>query len=132
MWFWHAPVPYEATFHGAAVYWTMHLTLLGAAFWLWSALLFHHSSGSFWALAAGLGASLQMALLGALLTLASRAFYAPHALTTQAWGLTPLQDQQVGGAILWVPGGAIFVLVAMRTLLALFTEPPAARESSVG
>ena len=42
-----------------------------------------------------------------------RAFYAPHALTTMAWGLTPLQDQQLGGSIMWVPGCIVFLVVAM-------------------
>jgi putative membrane protein len=55
---------------------------------------------------------IQMGLLGALITLAPRALYAPHALTTWAWGLTPLQDQQLGGAIMWVPGGIVFLVAA--------------------
>jgi putative membrane protein len=52
-----------------------------------------------------------MGLLGALITFAERPVYAPHRLTTAAWGLTQLQDQQLGGAIMWVPGVGVFLAV---------------------
>jgi putative membrane protein len=39
-----------------------------------------------------------------------------HALTTAAWGLDPLQDQQLGGVIMWVPGGVIVVAALVLTL----------------
>ena len=67
---------------------------------------------------AGLVFHVQMGLLGALITLAPRALYAPHALTTVAWGLSPLQDQQLGGAIMWIPGCIVFLVVAMLRLAA--------------
>ncbi len=53
--------------------------------------------------------SLQMGVLGAIITFAPRPMYAVHALTTTAWGLSPLEDQQLGGVIMWVPAGVIFV-----------------------
>lgn len=36
LWFWHAPAPYAETFRSTFVYWSMHITLYGAALWLWS------------------------------------------------------------------------------------------------
>ena len=110
LWLWHAPGPYDATFAGPTVYWTMHLSLIGAAVWLWHELLNRPASAG--AVAASGVSMIQMGLLGALITLAPRAAYAPHALTTWAWGLTPLQDQQLGGAIMWAPGGLAFLAVA--------------------
>ncbi|MBV9512038.1 MAG: cytochrome c oxidase assembly protein [Caulobacteraceae bacterium] len=107
LWFWHAPGPYAATFRGPAVYWTMHLTLFGSAVWLWAALF--EAAGE--RLGAGVAAialtSLQMGLLGAVITFAARPLYAPHLLTTEAWGLSPLQDQQLGGVVMWIPAGTI-------------------------
>jgi putative membrane protein len=67
-------------------------------------------------IAASLMTAVQMGLLGALITLAPRAVYAPHFFTTAAWGLTPLQDQQLGGAIMWVPGCVVFFVVSMVVL----------------
>ena len=57
-----------------------------------------------------------MALLGATITFAGRPLYAPHEFTTFAWGLTPLQDQQLGGAIMWIPAGAVFVAAILFPL----------------
>lgn len=109
LWFWHAPAPYAATFHSDLVYWAMHASLFGAALWLWSALIADGGRR----LAASTGAialtSLQMGVLGALITFAPRPLFAPHLLTTWAFGLSPLDDQQLGGAIMWAPSGVIFV-----------------------
>ena len=33
--------------------------------------------------------------------------------TYRLWGLTPLQDQQLGGAVMWAPGGLAFLAVAL-------------------
>jgi putative membrane protein len=118
LWCWHAPGPYAATFESGFVYWLMHATSFGAALWLWSAL-FQASRdrlGEF--LAAALVTTLQMGFLGAVITLAARPLYRVHWFTTAPWGLTPLQDQQLGGVIMWVPAGAIF-LAAIVTGLAL-------------
>ncbi len=57
-----------------------------------------------------------MGFLGALITFASRPFYTPHFLTTAVWGLTPLQDQQLGGAIMWVPGCIVFLVISTLVL----------------
>jgi len=59
------------------------------------------------AAAATLLAGTQMALLGAAIAFARSPLYAPHWLTTRRWGLAPLQDQQLGGAIMWIPAGLI-------------------------
>lgn len=114
LWFWHAPAPYAATFASSFVYWTMHVTLYGAAFWLW-AILFDESAKSMSVAVTGLLSSVQMGFLGALITFAPRLLYSPHILTTTAWGFTPVQDQQLGGVIMWVPGCIVFL--ALTTLV---------------
>lgn len=107
LWVWHSPGPYNATFASPAIYWTMHLTVFGTALWLSRAVVQapRHRLGA--ATAATLLAGAQMALLGAAIAFARSPLYAPHWLTTQRWGLTPLQDQQLGGAIMWIPAGLI-------------------------
>ena len=54
-------------------------------------------------------------LLAALLVFAPRAWYAYGA--TEAWGLSPLQDQQLAGAVMWVPGGAVHVVAGATVLM---------------
>ncbi len=108
LWFWHAPGPYAATFASDAVYWAMHLSLFGSAVWLWLALVRGSDADLGTRAAAVAITSGQMGLLGALLTFAPRPLYAPHLLTTWAFGLTPLQDQQLGGVAMWIPSGVLF------------------------
>lgn len=122
LWFWHAPGPYATTFFSALVYWSMHFTVFGSALWLWHGLLADGAGSMIRKVAAGVISSAQMGFLGALITLAPRAVYEPHALTTGIWGLTPLQDQQFGGVIMWVPGCAIFLGFAMLALWPAMAE----------
>jgi putative membrane protein len=121
-WVWHAPGPYTATFQSDAVYWAMHLTTFGAALYLWRAVFNAPRHRLIEALAATFIAGFQMALLGAVITFLPRAVYPPHLLTTLAWGLTPLQDQQIAGVIMWVPAGALFA-GAILAPLALILRP---------
>lgn len=125
LWAWHMPAPYGLTFRSGLAYWTMHLTLLGTAVWLWRGLLAGARPDA--ALLAGLATAAQMGALGAFLTFAPRPLFAPHALSTAAWGLTPLEDQQLGGLLMWVPGGLLFAAVALAALAHAVREPrPAA------
>ena len=116
VWTWHAPGPYALTFSSVPLYWLMHLSLFASALWLWTALLHGAQTSVPAGLLASVASSVQMGLLGALITLSPRPFYAPHFLTTEAWGYTPLQDQQLGGVIMWVPGCTVFLVVAMIVL----------------
>jgi putative membrane protein len=117
LWFWHMPAPYAATFDSDLVYWVMHLTLFGSALLLWSALSLKDDSKLPQVVAAGILTSIQMTFLGALITLTPHALYAPHRFTTAAWDLSPLQDQEIGGLIMWVPGCAVFLAVAIMGLV---------------
>lgn len=123
LWFWHAPGPYTATFNGDLVYWLMHITTFGAALWLWLTV-FRGAHGRMMDSAAALAiTSLQMAVLGAVITFAPQALYPPHILTSWAWGLSPLSDQQLGGAIMWVPAGVIMCFATVGPLAMLMREP---------
>ena len=119
LWYWHMPTPYQATFDSTLVYWLMHVTLFGSGLLLWHALLTAGRPHTPDALAVALMTSMQMGLLGAVLALASRPLFFSHLTTTQVWGLTPLEDQQLGGVIMWVPGIALFLWATLRGLASL-------------
>ncbi|MBV1799940.1 cytochrome c oxidase assembly protein [Siccirubricoccus sp. G192] len=116
LWAWHLPGPYAATFRSDLAYWAMQASLLGTAAWLWRGLLLGVAARPDMALLAGLATAAQTGALGALLTFAPRPLFAPHGLTTLAWGLTPLEDQQLGGLLMWVPGGLAFAAVSLPAL----------------
>jgi putative membrane protein len=109
LWIWHAPGPYMATFTSNVAYWSMHFSVFGAACWLWAGLSDLEGRHLLASLGAALLTTVQMGFLGAIITFAPKPLYAAHVLTTIAWGLSPLQDQQLGGAIMWIPAGAILV-----------------------
>lgn len=119
-WFWHMPVPYDATFVSTPLYWLMHVSLFGSSILLWRELLHHEPGATASALMAGTLTSVQMGLLGATLSLAGRPLFDAHVLSAPLWGFTPLQDQQLGGFIMWVPGLLLFLWTAMRSLRRLF------------
>jgi cytochrome c oxidase assembly factor CtaG len=58
-------------------------------------------------------------VLGALMALAPRVLYGAQTATAARWGLTPLEDQQLAGIIMWVPAGTIYAGAALA-LLALW------------
>jgi len=130
IWLWHMPVPYEATLRSVPLYWAMHISLFGSAIWLWRTLLGHRTEETFAALAAGTVASVLMGLLGAVIALSGHPLFLWHLSLTEAWGLSPLADQQLGGILMWVPGCLLFLWAAMRSMVILWAtleQPVGAR-----
>jgi putative membrane protein len=120
LWFWHMPPFYDATLQNNAVYWAMHISMLGAALGLWRVLL--RNGGLLGSLFTGA----QMGALGAILTLSPRPWFAVHAATTWPWGLSQLTDQQLGGVIMWIVGGVVvgtFTIAAFARGLANAGRP---------
>jgi len=119
LWFWHLPGPYGWALASEAVHTLEHLCFFIPALMFWSLVLEplgrrRLDYGPCILFVATLG--VQNGLLGALLTFAGRPLYAAYAQTTVAWGLTPLEDQQLAGIIMWVPASVIH----LTTLAALF------------
>ncbi|MDI6625095.1 MAG: cytochrome c oxidase assembly protein [Brevundimonas sp.] len=112
-WAWHAPAAYGWALSNDGAYWLMQLSLLGTAVWFWTTV---RRASAPAAVAALLLAMVAMGLLGALLTFTGEAVYAPHLLTTAVWGLTPLEDQQAAGLIMWAPAAAVYLAAALVVL----------------
>lgn len=118
VWIWHAPDPYLWALSNDALYWTMQLTLMGSAYLLWREILSPLTRpGS--AVMALLATIMQMGFLGALIVFAPQPVYIAHLATTQAFGLEPLWDQQLGGLVMWVPATLPYIAVALMRLSGL-------------
>lgn len=109
-WAWHSPNLYAASLSSDLVYWIMQTTLLASAVAFWAAI---RASSAVSATGALLISTVQMGLLGALITFAGSPLYAPHFSTTAPWGLAPLEDQQLAGLIMWVPSAGIYLGAAL-------------------
>jgi putative membrane protein len=115
LWMWHIPVLFEATLRSETVHTLQHLSFLLSALLFWWALI-HGPQG-----AMGYGAavlylfttSVHSGALGALITLAGSVWYPSYAGLTESWGLTPLEDQQLGGLIMWIPAGLVYVIAGL-------------------
>ena len=116
-WAWHFPPVYEAALTTNLNYWLMQVTMAGSAAYVWYAT---RASSVPIAIAVLLFTTLQMGLLGALLTFAPEPVFAPHLFTTEAWGLSSLEDQQLGGAIMWVVGSGLYLAAALVICSKLF------------
>lgn len=109
-WLWHAPPVYAAALSSDGLYWLMQISLLGTALGFWASL---RRGGMPAAIAALLVAMVLMGLLGALITFAGRPLYAPHFAATLAWGLSPVEDQQLAGLVMWAPAAGLYLAAAL-------------------
>lgn len=117
MWGWHAPVLFEAALQNEAIHTLEHISFFASALLVWRAALSPHAS-ALAAASAVLATFMAGGMLGALLSLAPVQLYDWYAGYAIYWGLTPIEDQQLAGLVMWVPAGAIylvaFVALAMR------------------
>jgi len=115
LWTWHIPALFGATLYSDTIHTLQHLSFLLSALLFWWALI-HGPQG-----AMGYGAavlylfttSVHSGALGALLTVAGSVWYPSYAPLTASWGLTPLEDQQLGGLIMWIPASLVYVIAGL-------------------
>ncbi|MDO9609779.1 MAG: cytochrome c oxidase assembly protein [Brevundimonas sp.] len=112
LWAWHIPAAYDAALTNIPLYWVMQISLLGSAVLFWRAVLVGERSPVD-RLGFVIAAFAQMGLLGALLTFAPTSLYATHSFAPLAWGMTPLEDQALGGLIMWVPAGIPYAIATV-------------------
>jgi PQQ-dependent catabolism-associated beta-propeller protein len=55
-------------------------------------------------------------LLGALLTFANSVWYRDYSTTTSYWGISPLQDQQLAGLIMWIPACLVYIIAGLALI----------------
>ena len=112
-WLWHAPPFYEVAMSSDGIFWLMQISIVATAAVWWVKVIQSPAPAAATALLATMVA---MGALGALLTFAHRAYFAPHWLTTQPWGLSPIEDQQIAGLIMWAPASLVYLVAALTIL----------------
>jgi putative membrane protein len=131
VWAWHAPALHAAARAEAWAFALEQASFLAVGMLLWLSVLGGPESRRIErAGPAALGlllTSMHMTLLGALLALAPRPLYA-HAAATP-FGLTPLEDQHLGGAVMLGVGGAVYLLAGVSIVTRLLRRVPAPGEA---
>ncbi len=114
-WLWHAPPLYNATLENQSIHILEHLTFIvfGVITWwpifspleeglprlsLGGQILYLFFSG------------MPAVALGAGLTFSSP-LYAPYIAAPRIWGISVATDQQLGGLIMWIPGGILYIII---------------------
>lgn len=120
LWAWHAPAAFRAAvlqpwLEAAAL---LSFLLAGLAFWAAFASVRRgrEGQGIVWAFVT----MLHTGLLGAVVTFAPPAAYA--AVCSANAVLTPAEDQQLAGLLMWVPGGGVHLIAAL-VLVARLVSP---------
>ncbi|MBC9206443.1 cytochrome c oxidase assembly protein [Roseomonas aerophila] len=111
IWVWHMPPLFDATVTHVGLHRAQHLSFLlsGLLFW-WALLRRAHPAA-----AAGhlFITMVHTGVLGALLTFSPRVLYTQQTAHAALWGLTALEDQQIAGLVMWVPGGTVYAAVML-------------------
>jgi putative membrane protein len=110
LWAWHAPSLFQATIGNDLIHAAQHASFLASALLFWWALFYANGEKSYGTSVFYIfTTAIHTGMLGALLTFARSVWYPAYVQTAPAWGLTPLEDQQMGGLIMWVPAGLVYI-----------------------
>jgi cytochrome c oxidase assembly factor CtaG len=114
LWLWHIPRFFQATLDNDWIHAAQHVSFLGSALLFWWSLFYAHGRVRYGASVLYLfTTAVHTSILGALLTFASTVWYPAYIATTSAWGVTPLEDQQSGGLIMWIPAGLVYLVAGL-------------------
>ena len=112
---WHAPALYEAALRNHNLHIVQHLIFLTTAVVMWWPVLspvpelprIPHLLQMLYLFLLGI----PMSITGALITLSGSVLYPFYAAAPRVWNLSPIDDQQIGGLLMWVLGGLMLWIV---------------------
>jgi putative membrane protein len=116
---WHTSDAYDLMMRNHDVHILTHLMFMASAVLLWWPVL--SPSARLPRLSPGMGmlylflVQLPMQLLGAIITFADAPLYTWYLQAPRTWGLSALDDQKLGGLLMWVPGN-LWIWGAMSLL----------------
>jgi putative membrane protein len=132
LWAWHMPALFEAALASTGMHTLQHTSFFASALFFWWAPLGSASRRSQGTSMFYLFTTMvHTAALGALLTLSPALWYPAYAATSPAFGFDPLEDQQLGGLIMWVPAGLAYLVVGLA-LAARWLGADTGERSSAG
>lgn len=115
LWLWHAPRLFQAALLHPWIHTLQHTSFLASALLFWWTIFGrrHGSEAGAPAMLSLFTTMVHTGALGALLALAPGLWYPLYVEPTSALGFDPLQDQQMGGLVMWVPGGVAYLVSAL-------------------
>jgi putative membrane protein len=136
LWLWHAPALYNAALADEDIHIVEHLCFLVSATIFWWPILAPVEERRLPAMPAVIyliTGALSNSVLAILLTFARPGLYPAYLnpedalgilpMIRETWGLTPALDQQLGGLLMWIPGGLIFLSAVVWVLARWYSAP---------
>jgi cytochrome c oxidase assembly factor CtaG len=134
LWGWHAPTLFDLALSSPVWHAVQHLSFLVSALLFWTAMI--GPRGARLSGGRGLSAlclfatSVVSGALGALMAFSLSPWYLGYARLGMApFGLTPAEDQQLAGLIMWIPGGLVHAGAALA-LVATLLKPPSETDAA--
>jgi cytochrome c oxidase assembly factor CtaG len=115
LWAWHMPRLFNLVLVDITMHRLQHATFFLSAVLFWWSLFYGplrrrgYGMAVLWLFVT----SMQTAALGILITLSRTLWYPQQTEFAGAFGLTPLEDQQLAGLVMWVPAGFVYTGVAL-------------------
>jgi putative membrane protein len=121
LWVWHVPTLFVAALANEGLHVLQHTCFFASALVFWWAVFGRGlRAPDATSIALLFTTMLHTSALGLLLTFAPTPWYAQPA--PALFGLTALEDQQLGGLVMWVPGGFAYI-VASLAIVAAWLSP---------
>jgi len=121
MYLWHVPALYDAASEHAGIHLVEHLCFFAAGIALWWPLIqpvpMRRSLTGMQPLGYIGAAKAGLAALGIYLAWSATAIYPYYEHTPRIWGLTPVEDQNIGGAIMLAEQSMTLVLVMVAVFV---------------
>jgi len=135
VWLWHAPALYNATLRSEGIHVVEHVSFLVSAtiFWWPVVAPTRHALAPWRAVAYLALGAFANTILAIVLTFAPVGIYPAYLepvdrlgilpLLRQGWRLSPQADQQLGGVLMWIPGGWVYLLAIVGSVARWYSEP---------
>jgi PQQ-dependent catabolism-associated beta-propeller protein len=125
LWGWHAPATFDRALADPGWHVAQHVSFLVTALFFWWTML--HSPRQRRGLVVGclFFTATASGALGALMAFSESPWYAGYAaLGLDAFGLSPAEDQQLAGLLMWVPGGLVHAAAGIGLLARGLVDTP--------
>lgn len=113
LWLWHVPGLFQLALLHPGWHALQHASFLFPALLFWWSVLGEGRARSGSAIAYLFTTMLHTGALGALFALSATVWYPAYGGSATEYGLSALEDQQLGGLIMWVPGGLAYLLAGL-------------------
>ena len=129
MYLWHIPALYDAATENALVHLVEHASFFTAGLAVWWPLIqpvpMRRPLKGLWTVAYIGAAKFGLAALGLYLTWSGTVLYEHYETVPRIWGLSPIEDQNAGGAIMMVEQSLTFVIALTVLFVGILTRSEA-------